>query len=1111
MGNQAGSPRKKKAEHGGNFEGGGSEDACSSKLVRGMFDLHLIGHHGLPSQPSRICYVPMLGLLVVATGYQQLKVYGEDGLEVYLPLREDKGDGTSSFSAGATPTFLDYTNSGKLVLVMSDSAVQVIDLANLQEGKDVVVAALPSSWTTSRITALETIRHHKDTPFFYVALDDGSVQVVQESTCHFASYAIYPDDVGLAPSADSCFVSAMASSPADPNHLLLAYEGSDVVYVWDLVKQRVAFQTSHILNQTQPASTVQSLAWHASGKRFAVGFASGSVAVCRSDKHQLAVYPTLVSSTTSSPTSSTGGIQRLHWLTTHASSPGALVCSVGSHVVVWFPPRDAQKGPKEALTELSSSSCFPWQTCVLPSHNHANVMDMAVASTVVPASGSSAAPFTAIVLAGNPLDGIKPSVAMHVLPCLVAHAHTPNELWQWIVPPSPTTSTTSTASSFPVSTTTHQLQASDVVAMQVLDLHTADAGAFRDELFAAQPILLEESNDMDDHTRVENPPLHDERSTTAMAAAWVPPLTGGSVTVSHPPPLPSTMLPAADCKRLLSITSMDDNDDNDIINGEDSSIYLHRHTKRTTWVVTAHADSRVKIWESHPPVDGASRGQMGLLHVLRVKPVLQDPISYVWFGPSRRLLVVGTSTGEVGFFTFDSDSGFSFVFSLHVHSGAITLLAVPKSDYPDDGQLDVAVADAFGVVCIVHVASQTYKLVIFDLALDTDDDEETGGPVESLVMDRSLLFVGRGDGHVQVYDVATAALVLTCRGATTGDGNGDHVTKMLLMDQGGRERGPVEVLSAVQMASQPKCRAGDERGDGGKDDEAAAAADVVVVDTVTQALVDDLLGKFPSPPPTTNSHKHVTVCVEAGPLGIFLVDDVTDRAVLRGFVPDDPNAQLQQAAGIVPGSTLVRVNGVDVRRLNKADVVAVVSSLSGVAKTVSYAPDHTSTDAHARPYIVCAVGRSIKVFAVPTDRWSHESQPKPDNSVVQVDVEADVGLRAPVVSMAISAIPVEGRMEQALVVVDQSGVVYVLALPTLHFIWSAPCPSDFSAGYAFDHAHVHVNASGSVLLGTPFGDLAEYSILAPSMWAEVNVLQWVRPNDLYIHITRHIFYFKYLL
>ncbi|RQM31281.1 hypothetical protein B5M09_007561 [Aphanomyces astaci] len=136
----------KKAEHGGNFEGGGSEDACSSKLVRGMFDLHLIGHHGLPSQPSRICYVPMLGLLVVATGYQQLKVYGEDGLEVYLPLREDKGDGTSSFSAGATPTFLDYTNSGKLVLVMSDSAVQVIDLANLQEGKDVVVAALPSRY-----------------------------------------------------------------------------------------------------------------------------------------------------------------------------------------------------------------------------------------------------------------------------------------------------------------------------------------------------------------------------------------------------------------------------------------------------------------------------------------------------------------------------------------------------------------------------------------------------------------------------------------------------------------------------------------------------------------------------------------------------------------------------------------------------------------------------------------------------------------------------------------------------------------------------------------------------------------------------------------------------
>ncbi|ETW06535.1 hypothetical protein, variant [Aphanomyces invadans] len=1048
MGNQAGSPRKKKGEKGGILVPGGSGDACPSKLVSGMFDLRLIGHHGLPSQPSRICYVPMLGLLVVATGYQQLKVYGHDGLEIYVPCREDQGrsTGVSSFSAGATATFLDYTSSGKVVLVMSDSAVQVIDLALLQQCKDVVVAALPSSWTTSRITAVETIRHHKDTPFFYLALDDGSVQVVHETTCHFASYAIYPGDVGVAGSkdqADAIFVSAMACSPTDPNQLLLAYEASDVVYVWDVAKQRVLLKTQSSLNP----SPVRSLAWHASGKRFAAIFASGAIGVSRSDKQQQAVYtvdtflpPGHASAASSRVAQSLSNAsvvhQRIFWLTTHAASPGALIVSSWNSLTISYPARDAQKGPKEALSELSTPSkhgSFPWQTTVLPTQNNSSAMDFAIASAVVPAASSSA-PFTAIVLAGNPLDGVKPSLAMHMLPCLLAQPHTPKEEWIWI--PSPPVSS-------PISPTSHHLQSCDVLAMHVLDLRTADNGAFRDDLFSSQPIL---------HDDEQASSSSEEGRAGIPVATWTKPLTGGATTIEYPS-LPRLL--------LSSSTDVDDDSATDSIK--------ERHTKRACWIVTAHADSRVKIWESLPPAHGASRGQLNLLHVLHVKSVLQDSISQVSFSPTSRLLVVGTLTGNVAFFTYTSGAGFTFVFSLHVHSSAIERIAMTRTC------MDVALSDACGVVSIVHVASQTYKLVIFDLALD---DESNPGSVDSLLLHGSSLFVGRGNGRVQVYDVPTAALLLTCRTDESANGSGG-VSSMLLMDETGRGDVSVEALTESSLHA------------GGGD---SSAAPSLSVDAATQALVDNLVGAFPSPSIPYDESRCITVCVDAGPLGIFLVDDVADRAVLKEFVEDNANAQLQQGMGIVPGSTLVRINGVDVGRLKKADVVAVVGSLASVAKQLTY---HLPVDpAETRsPYLVCARGRSIQVYHAPVPPACMPTDPDDaaKNEVV-VRVDAAVELRAAVATMAITAIPVEGRMEHALVALDQTGCVYVLALPSLVWIWSASCPSDVLAGYAFDHTHVHINASGTIVLGTDFGDVAEYSIFHPDMLADVTMLQWASTN-----------------
>ncbi|KAH9086339.1 hypothetical protein LEN26_020231 [Aphanomyces euteiches] len=969
MGNQASSPRKKRQQGGLQSliqQDKASEEPCPSRLTPAMFQFQSVGHHGLPSQPTVVCYVPMLGLLAVATGYQQLKVYGQDGLEVYLPCRKEK-----SHSAGATATFLEYTSSGKLVLVMSDSAVQVIDLALLQEGKSVVVAELPPSWTTCRITALETIRHHKTTPFFYLALDDGSVQVVQETTCQFAMYAIQPSDVGVATSTDNdaIFVSAMACNPSDPNQLLLAYEDLDVVFLWDIAKQKVIGKT---VSSAQSDCAVRSLAWHISGKRFAVGFENGALGVFRSDKQQQALYKIVGQVVVEKPLP----ISRIDWISTNAAIPGAIVFAGGHYtkgLTICYPSRDGNdRGPKEMLSELTSNpNQFPWKTMLVPTHNESGVMDFVTVSRVVPAASSSF-PFTSVVLSGNPMEGCKPSVGVVPLPCSVVAPFTPKEEWIWLDSP---------PLAQPLPSTT--LQSSDLLAMQLVTLRGTD-GSFRDELFTSC----------------------DQVPESAPLGGWESPIMGGFVEQVKPQ-LPPDVLDALEPDQY----------------------------NRASLMVTGHHDSRIRIWEMLSPTDGTSRGLLNLLHVVDVKTVLRDPISAVCFSPLARLLLVGTSSGEFGVFTFQD--GFHFVFSLHVHSSAIEYFAHNNNSM-------VAMADAFGVVSIVNLKSQEYKLAIFDIST------EEAVSVNSLLIHGSSLFVGRGNGHVDVYHLESAECLLECSTGSEG-----LVSAMLLIDEDG----------ALIEAAAPPPRESPIQEDS-------------PIDSSTKALVDQILETYPPTNETSFSlGKTVSVCVEAGPLGIFLVDDIGDRAVLKGFVPEDANAELQVAKGIVPGSTLVEINGVDVRRLKRTDIIAVVGSLVDVAKQLTY----TLPEEQTASLVLCSVGRSIQLFVMP---------PPSADKRTTCKVETQVQVGATVVAMAVCSVPVEGSMENTLIVVDQSGFIYILALPSLHLIWSALCPSELLSGYAFDHMHVHINPTvGEIVLCTCFGDVARYSVFGNDMASEVTMLQ----------------------
>jgi hypothetical protein len=86
-------------------------------------------------------------------------------------------------------------------------------------------------------------------------------------------------------------------------------------------------------------------------------------------------------------------------------------------------------------------------------------------------------------------------------------------------------------------------------------------------------------------------------------------------------------------------------------------------------------------------------------------------------------------------------------------------------------------------------------------------------------------------------------------------------------------------------------------------------------------------------------------------------------------------------------------------------------------------------------------------------------------------------------------------IEHGIVVLDQSGHMYVLASPSLRLIWSARCPSHFQSGYAFDHSHVQISCSGEVVIQTAFGDFVRYSILSNDIATEIAALQWVRISD----------------
>lgn len=579
------------------------------------------------------------------------------------------------------------------------------------------------------------------------------------------------------------FPSALAANPRDANQLLIAYEASSAVFLWDFAKRKVvreftfakkkaapltrtstssgtniSFGTNSAnsldnLDTTVECNSPQTLSWHSSGKRFAAGYKFGGFAVFRADKsqgHYHSAVSVSSSDTVDTDTSVSTAIRQLQWIcapptSKNAHLAGAILYSGGltaNSLTLVYPPKDINS--EDSLSEFTKAEHLAWRVATIPTVNNAEIASFSVACDQVDYC-SKIAPLSVLVLSGNPLDGCLPSVSVQPLPCFVRFRANDKEDWEWSIDQVPR------ACAIPP-----LLQFSPLSTFAIVNLLHSD-GALQDDLFTTW-----------------EQETHDPLFQLLASEDFEWPLNGGSVVE----PLLS---------RFLSSSGAFKDE-------------MQTICQNGTLLLTGHANGFVLLWELIAPAERASKGTLHLLHVIDV-PLQMAPIpatkgiSCLSFCHEARVLVVGFATGEIAVLEFgqwkqrrpsslleshfsstvaesvaapgvvgttDAESagatgtsgdtevekvatgttgstdtsqlagaslkdvtGFKTLFTLHIHNQAIQSLSLSTAyGY-------FAASDTGGVVSLTQIASQAYKLLIFELS-STSEDEPVS--VESLLM-----------------------------------------------------------------------------------------------------------------------------------------------------------------------------------------------------------------------------------------------------------------------------------------------------------------------------------------------------------------------------------------
>uniref|UniRef100_K3X4W1 V-SNARE coiled-coil homology domain-containing protein n=1 Tax=Globisporangium ultimum (strain ATCC 200006 / CBS 805.95 / DAOM BR144) TaxID=431595 RepID=K3X4W1_GLOUD len=737
----------------------GSEKAALTKLLTrqsalspDQFALASVGHHGVPSNAKAMAFCGMQGILAVGTASGTIKFYGKENVEMLLdaPPRSQ-----TNLTIGVS--FMKFTAHQRLVVAYTDSSLRIFDLEN--GGK--VHTEIRAAWTTSFITCIETVTY-VNVPFFFVATDDGDIHVMHEDTGRVSTYVISPRDVGVSSTEatrHTQFPTTMVSHPRDANQLLLAYDASSSVYLWDFAKRKVVREftlakptklkagsplsrasSTYSMAESEGDGGVnspQTLSWHSSGKRFAVGYKYGGFAAFRADKSHGFYHTPVLNGGDDENGHEISAIKQIHWVSAPPNSknahlPGAIVFSGGIKIsgasskhalTLVCPPQGVSS--EDAISDFVKSEQLTWCVSSIPSVNQAEIVAFAVAQDQVDYC-AKIAPLSMVVLSGNPLDGCLPVVSVQPLPCFIRFREGDKEDWEWqldehrfpppcVIPP--------------------LVQLSPLTTFSIVNLTGTDS-ALQDDLFTTW--------DQEKHD-----PLF--RLLASDDFEW--PINGGSAV-----------------EPLLHRFFSSSNAINDTSNDESTQ----RIVQSGTMMVTGHQNGNVMFWDVIPPADRGSKGTLHLLHVMRV-PVAtataKNEVSCLSFCQDSRLLTVGFATGEIAVLEFghqwaeekpssslqnsniataddDTDpegksqdpspvehqnksasAGFKMLFSLHIHSQSIKAMSV-SSAYGY-----IAATDTGGVVSLIEIASQSYKLLIIDLAPSSSGAiEDEAVSVDSLLM-----------------------------------------------------------------------------------------------------------------------------------------------------------------------------------------------------------------------------------------------------------------------------------------------------------------------------------------------------------------------------------------
>nr|CCA26110.1 conserved hypothetical protein [Albugo laibachii Nc14] len=430
----------------------------STSLSAEQFKLHAIGHHGVPHNAKVLAFCGEQGILAVGTATGTVKLYGGNGFEVLLhaPGVNLEGYAHSPILRSPSVTRLNFTGQHRLIATYSDSSIRTFDFL-APSFNDHLIAEVSSHWTTFVIVAVETMPYFPNYPFFYVATDDGHVHVIHEVTGKISNnYTITPQAVGViskAAESQSCLlcISAMASNPQNCNQLLLAYEGCDIIYLWDVLRRRTVREYSLTYGKSgrkvhaDRPNAVRSISWHRNGKHFVAAYLYGGFSVFHVDKAR-GMYRMVGQGDDNTI------MELIHWVSappssTHTNLAGAIFFTGGSidrtescnnddgfslspqaKIRILYPPLNLPSD--DALMNLVKGEIVTWKLASIGTIDKAKIIDFAVNDDQVD-SCLKIAPFSMMILSGSCMDGLIPRLSVQPLPAFTNLKENNREEWEW--------------------------------------------------------------------------------------------------------------------------------------------------------------------------------------------------------------------------------------------------------------------------------------------------------------------------------------------------------------------------------------------------------------------------------------------------------------------------------------------------------------------------------------------------------------------------------------------------------------------------------------------------------------------------------------------------------